>query len=191
MTRDADTDVWSVTGTEDRSGITTDVRVLRRLKASLSTISSPILLGQSQPPSIRSQILDGRRIAQAGRLGRHRQTTISCSRIVSAIAYTRFRVSTMKACRSRSAAFRAFTHTDSNGMTHFAKLADAGLTHLHLLPTFDIATIENKDEWRAPLDSFLAGFRPIPTNNKLPSTTCATKMALTGLRSAALHRAGR
>ncbi|MGD8586585.1 MAG: alpha-amylase family glycosyl hydrolase, partial [Chloroflexota bacterium] len=37
--------------------------------------------------------------------------------------------------------FKAFTLEDSNGMRHLEALADAGLTHLHLLPVFDIATI--------------------------------------------------
>jgi pullulanase-type alpha-1,6-glucosidase len=37
--------------------------------------------------------------------------------------------------------FKAFTHAASAGMTHLKGLADAGLSHLHLLPVFDIATI--------------------------------------------------
>ncbi|MCE7983451.1 MAG: pullulanase-type alpha-1,6-glucosidase [Caldilinea sp. CFX5] len=41
--------------------------------------------------------------------------------------------------------FNAFTHTGSNGMKHLSALAAAGLTHVHLLPAFDCATInENK-----------------------------------------------
>ncbi len=43
--------------------------------------------------------------------------------------------------------FKAFTYPSSNGMKHLKALADAGLTHVHLLPVFDIATInENKAE---------------------------------------------
>jgi pullulanase-type alpha-1,6-glucosidase len=43
--------------------------------------------------------------------------------------------------------FKAFTYTDSNGMQHLKTMANAGLTHVHLLPVFDIATInENKAE---------------------------------------------
>jgi len=38
--------------------------------------------------------------------------------------------------------FRAFTRRHSNGMEHLEELADAGLTHLHLLPSFDIATVD-------------------------------------------------
>lgn len=40
--------------------------------------------------------------------------------------------------------FLAFTDTESNGMKHLRALAEAGLTHVHLLPVFDIATI-NED----------------------------------------------
>ncbi|QAT81934.1 alpha-1,6-glucosidase [Corallococcus coralloides] len=39
--------------------------------------------------------------------------------------------------------FKAFTH-ESDGMKHLTRLAKAGLTHVHLLPVFDIATI-NED----------------------------------------------
>ena len=56
--------------------------------------------------------------------------------------------------------YLAFTHPDSNGMTHLKSLADAGLTHLHLLPTFDIATInEDKSAWQEP-EGDLSSFGP-------------------------------
>jgi pullulanase-type alpha-1,6-glucosidase len=40
--------------------------------------------------------------------------------------------------------YTAFTHLTSNGMRHLIGAAQAGLTHVHLLPVFDIATI-NED----------------------------------------------
>ncbi len=56
--------------------------------------------------------------------------------------------------------YKAFT-VDSDGTDHLEALADAGLTHLHLLPVFDIATInENKDEWEAPDPADLATYGP-------------------------------
>ena len=56
--------------------------------------------------------------------------------------------------------YLAFTHPDSDGMTHLRNLAEAGLTHLHLLPTFDVATInEDKSEWEEP-EGDLASFPP-------------------------------
>jgi pullulanase/glycogen debranching enzyme len=38
--------------------------------------------------------------------------------------------------------FLAFTDTSSNGMKNLAQLANAGLTHIHLLPAFDFATVD-------------------------------------------------
>ena len=47
--------------------------------------------------------------------------------------------------------FGAFTYTRSNGMRHLAALAKAGMTHVHLLPVFDFATVdENKADWASP-----------------------------------------
>ncbi|MDR0283980.1 MAG: DUF3372 domain-containing protein, partial [Propionibacteriaceae bacterium] len=47
--------------------------------------------------------------------------------------------------------YAAFAELGSNGMTHLAALADAGLTTVHLLPTFDIATIpENRADQVTP-----------------------------------------
>ncbi|HEX2061744.1 MAG TPA: pullulanase-type alpha-1,6-glucosidase, partial [Thermoanaerobaculia bacterium] len=49
--------------------------------------------------------------------------------------------------------FKAFTQTSANGMRHLASLAAAGLTHVHLLPAFDIATVnEDKSAWLSPGD---------------------------------------
>ncbi|MBE2239059.1 MAG: pullulanase-type alpha-1,6-glucosidase, partial [Caldilineaceae bacterium] len=58
-------------------------------------------------------------------------------------------------------AYLAFTDPDTAGMQHLQTLADAGLTHLHLLPTFDIATIdEDKGAWESPDIDTLAGLPP-------------------------------
>ncbi|MBB6018252.1 pullulanase-type alpha-1,6-glucosidase [Deinococcus radiopugnans] len=55
--------------------------------------------------------------------------------------------------------YLAFTRSGSNGMKHLKALADAGLKAIHLLPTFDIATInENKTQWKTPGD--LSKFPP-------------------------------
>lgn len=57
--------------------------------------------------------------------------------------------------------YLAFTVADSAGMAHLRRLAEAGLTHLHLLPTFDIATInEDKNTWQGPTFAELAAFPP-------------------------------
>ena len=40
--------------------------------------------------------------------------------------------------------YRAFTHVNSDGMRHLADMARAGLTDVHLLPIFDLATVPEK-----------------------------------------------
>lgn len=48
--------------------------------------------------------------------------------------------------------FRAFTEAESDGMQHLAELADSGLTHVHILPAFDIATINENAAEREEAD---------------------------------------
>ncbi|UCM91468.1 pullulanase-type alpha-1,6-glucosidase [Streptomyces marincola] len=52
--------------------------------------------------------------------------------------------------------YLAFTDTASDGMRHLRALADAGTTHVHLLPTFDIATIPERPGDQAAPDCDLA-----------------------------------
>jgi pullulanase-type alpha-1,6-glucosidase len=47
--------------------------------------------------------------------------------------------------------FMAFTNPSSNGMQRLRELANDGLTHVHLLPAFDIATIEEEASKRTEL----------------------------------------
>ncbi|HAV03881.1 MAG TPA: DUF3372 domain-containing protein, partial [Pseudomonas sp.] len=48
--------------------------------------------------------------------------------------------------------YAAFTRPDSNGMRHLRDLQKAGLTHVQLLPVFDIATIDEDPARRINLD---------------------------------------
>ncbi|MBP8107573.1 MAG: alpha amylase N-terminal ig-like domain-containing protein [Caldilineaceae bacterium] len=57
--------------------------------------------------------------------------------------------------------YGAFTLEESTGVDHLKALAAAGLSHLHLLPTFDIATIdETKADQQNPDPAELAKFGP-------------------------------
>jgi pullulanase-type alpha-1,6-glucosidase len=57
--------------------------------------------------------------------------------------------------------YQAFTVKDSNGMKHLEELAQAGLTHIHLLPAFDIASVnEDKSTWKTVDESQLAAYPP-------------------------------
>jgi pullulanase-type alpha-1,6-glucosidase len=57
--------------------------------------------------------------------------------------------------------YKAFTVKDSNGMKHLNALAQAGLTHIHLLPAFDIASVnEDKSSWQTVDDAKLKSYPP-------------------------------
>jgi pullulanase-type alpha-1,6-glucosidase len=56
--------------------------------------------------------------------------------------------------------YRAFTHARSDGMRHLRRLADSGMNSLHLLPSNDIATIEEDRANQAVPGCDLAAFPP-------------------------------
>lgn len=65
----------------------------------------------------------------------------------------------------RRGTYLAFAEQRSAGMTHLRELAEAGLTTVHLLPTFDIATIpEDRDAQATTGD--LTGFAPDGTEQQ-------------------------
>lgn len=65
--------------------------------------------------------------------------------------------------------YLAFTLDDSAGINHLRGLEEAGLTHLHLLPSFDIATInENRGRWFTPDYEELAAY---PTDSEEQQAT--------------------
>lgn len=57
--------------------------------------------------------------------------------------------------------YLAFTLKDSAGVKHLQKLADAGLTHLHLLPTYQFGDVDDeKETWKYIDTSVLKGLPP-------------------------------
>jgi len=62
--------------------------------------------------------------------------------------------------------YLAFARSQSDGRTHLRELADAGLTTVHLLPTFDIASIEEDRSAQATPPCDLASFAPDSTEQQ-------------------------
>lgn len=57
--------------------------------------------------------------------------------------------------------YRAFTLPHSHGMMHLRSLASAGLTHIHLLPVFDFATVDDdRSTWKSVDSAVLRTYRP-------------------------------
>ncbi len=63
--------------------------------------------------------------------------------------------------------YTAFNYPDSDGMKHITRLAEDGLTHLHLLPVFDIATInEDPTQRQEPDYDIMATYAPTSTQQQ-------------------------
>ncbi len=63
--------------------------------------------------------------------------------------------------------YAAFTQKRSDGMKHLTTLGLAGVTHVHLLPSFDFATTnEDKSAWERPRSTRSRLCRPIPPSSR-------------------------
>ncbi|WAJ70876.1 alpha-1,6-glucosidase domain-containing protein [Catenovulum adriaticum] len=60
--------------------------------------------------------------------------------------------------------YLAFTETDSNSVKYLKRLADAGVTHFHMLPANDIATIEEDTASRIDLTNSVAELCEVKTD---------------------------
>ncbi|RBP47061.1 pullulanase-type alpha-1,6-glucosidase [Arenicella xantha] len=68
-----------------------------------------------------------------------------------------FSISDESVAAAERGTFKAFTRNRSRGMRHLRQLANAGLSHIHLLPAFDIASVdENRDQQVAIADDLSA-----------------------------------
>ncbi|MEZ4708272.1 MAG: pullulanase-type alpha-1,6-glucosidase [Caldilineaceae bacterium] len=63
-----------------------------------------------------------------------------------------FSANDQKVAAENRGKFTAFAEKNSDGLKHLQKLAKAGLTHIHLLPVFDIATINEDPSQRQEPD---------------------------------------
>ncbi len=73
--------------------------------------------------------------------------------------------------------YLAFTEQNSVPFKHLKALSDAGMTHLHLMPVFDIATINEDPQQIANIDepfSKLCELRPDIKNNSVLHAYCAS-----------------
>ena len=159
MTEDAASGVWSVTGASEwnRQFYLFDVEVF---VPSLGTVThnlvtDPYSVSLSQdgqaPGDVRSQFvnLDDADLKPAEWDGLTKPALAAPEDIVVYEAHVRdFSINDSSLTNSAyKGTFMAFTDLASNGMKHLLALKDAGLTHIHLLPSFDIASVtENKSE---------------------------------------------
>lgn len=147
LQRDPETGVWSVALNRDLHGqvftYLVDVYV-RGTGMVRNRVTDPYAVSLTAN-SKRSGILDLARAdtkpeqwdQRAKRLGRTRATDM----VIYELHVRDFSVNDPSVPAAHRGKYLAFTDTDSQGMRHLRQLAEAGLTDVHLLPVFDIATI--------------------------------------------------
>ncbi len=165
MTRDGG--VWSATGEADWNGryylyeVTVYVPSTDAVETNLVTDPYSVSLARN---STRSQIVDlaDADLAPAGWADTAKPALGSFEDVSVYELHVRdFSIRDESVPAADRGTFAAFTHTESNGMQHLSALADAGLTHLHLLPVFDIATVnEDASERTEPDWATLESFPP-------------------------------
>jgi pullulanase len=155
MTCDPNTAIWSVTGESDWVGkyYLYDVEVFVRQEGAVvhNLVTDPYSFSLSMN-STRSQIVDlnDQTLAPDGWDTLSKPELAAFTDIVLYELHIRdFSAIDQTIPEDQRGTFMAFTHPESNGMQHLAWLAEHGVTHIHLLPAFDIATInEDKPEWQ-------------------------------------------
>ena len=166
MTRDDATGVWSATGTQAWYGryYLYEVEVWQPTVMDVVTnlVTDPYSVSLSTN-SLRSQIVDlaDPALAPAGWNTMVKPPLAAPEDIVVYELHIRdFSAYDQSVPADLRGTYKAFTLPQSNGMKHLKALSDAGLTHVHLLPAFDFATIdEDKSKWQQP-PCDLASFPP-------------------------------
>ena len=167
MTVDATVGVWSVTG--DASWVNrfylyeVNVFVPATGRVERNLVTDPYSLSLSMN-SQRSQIvnLDDPNLKPPGWDALRKPALNAPEDIVIYELHLRdFSSNDMSVPPAHRGTYLAFTDQTSNGMKHLRALAQSGLTHIHLLPVFDIATInENKTERKEPDGAELSKYPP-------------------------------
>ncbi len=167
MTFDSTTGVWSTAGdaTWTNKFYLYEVEVYTRAtgKVEQNLVTDPYSISLSMN-SERSQIvnLDDAALMPPGWKDTKKPDLKAPEDIVIYELHVRdFSVNDLTVSEPNRGTFKAFTETNSNGMKHLKALAEAGLTHIHLLPVFDIATIEeDKSQWVKPDIAKLKSYPP-------------------------------
>ncbi len=167
MRIDPKTGVWSITGTADwgRQFYLYEVEVYAPAEGSVvnNLVTDPYSFSLAANSS-RSQIVN---LADPDLLPAGWDTLAkpTLNRLNDAVLYELhvrdFSVSDETVSPANRGKYLAFTEKESAGMQHLTALAQSGVTHLHLLPAFDIATIEEIAANRTEVDfAALAEFPP-------------------------------
>ncbi|TDB69784.1 pullulanase-type alpha-1,6-glucosidase [Micromonospora sp. KC723] len=157
MRRDDRTGVWSVRGARDWLGRYYRYQVEAWQPAAQKIVTAAVTDPYSvalAPDSTHSQIvdLDDASLAPAGWATLRKPPPVPPSKAqISELSVRDFSIADASVPPERRGTYLAFTDPDTAGMRHLRALGDAGVNHLHLLPSFDFATIpERRADQRQP-----------------------------------------
>ncbi|WDZ84142.1 pullulanase-type alpha-1,6-glucosidase [Micromonospora cathayae] len=157
MRRDDRTGVWSVRGDRTWTGKYYRYQVTAWQPAAQKMVAASVTDPYSvalAPNSTHSQLVDltDPALAPAGWAKLRKPAAVPSSKVqITELSVRDFSIADSSVPAQRRGTFLAFTDPATAGMTHLRKLGDAGVTHLHLLPAFDFATIpERRAEQQQP-----------------------------------------
>ncbi len=145
---ESDDGTWSVTGDaswKDAQYLwSIDVYVTREDEVLTNDVTDPYSLGLTLN-SQRSVLVDLNDPALAPQQWNDTAAPVvrnDASRTIWELHVRDFSIGDESVPEAERGTYKAFTRSDSDGMQHLSSLAEAGIDTVHLLPTFDIATIE-------------------------------------------------
>ncbi len=175
MTLDPASGVWSITGDSswDRQFYLLDVAVYVRSQDAVvnNLVTDPYAISLSTD-SLRSQFvnLDDTNLKPAGWDTLQEPSLEKFEDITIYEMHVRdFSINDSTVSQAHRGTYLAFTYDGasrslSDGMAHLLQLQEAGLTHVHLLPAFDIASVPEagvqRDVWPSPTGYDRAGEEP-------------------------------
>ncbi|MDG4765567.1 pullulanase-type alpha-1,6-glucosidase [Solwaraspora sp. WMMD406] len=166
MRRHEQTGVWSVRGEPDWYGRYYRYRVDAWQPAAgrmvTASVTDPYAVALAAD-STHSQIVDlaDPAFAPPGWARLRKPAAVPAGRThIQEVSVRDFSIADDSVPAGRRGSYLAFTDPDTAGMRHLTSLADAGVTHLHLLPTFDFAAIPERRADQASPDCDLAALPP-------------------------------
>ncbi|MEV0457450.1 pullulanase-type alpha-1,6-glucosidase [Catellatospora methionotrophica] len=143
MVRDDTTGVWKVDGSADWTGkyYRFQVTVWQPAKGQVVTasVTDPYAVALSAN-STHSQLVDLAKLPGAA----VKSPSYTGRAQIQELSVRDFSVADPTVPQDRRGTYAAFTDPQTAGMRHLRSLADAGVSHLHLLPVFDFATIPER-----------------------------------------------
>jgi pullulanase-type alpha-1,6-glucosidase len=166
MSRDSVTGVWSIPGKRKWLGRYYRYRVEvwhpAAQRVVTSSVTDPYSLSLSVD-STHSQLVDlsAPELMPPGWQTLVKPSAVAPARMqISEVHVRDFSIADTTVPAAERGTYLAFTRPESAGMRHLRMLADAGLTHVHLLPAFDFATVPDRRADQAVPKCDLAALPP-------------------------------